>query len=66
VLYILGNAGETVFDKMLLKQMEGRNVTCVARKNPILLAATIEDAKAAGIDAVRLIHPGADMPRNSA
>ena len=53
VLYIADNAGETVFDRLLIEEIAAcKQVVYVVRGGPILNDATIEDAFAAGIEKV--------------
>jgi hypothetical protein len=54
VLYLGDNAGEIVFDKILVEEMcsRGLGVTFVVRDAPILNDATLEDARALGMDQV--------------
>jgi hypothetical protein len=62
ILYILGNAGEAVFDVLFIAEMKDKTVTAVARKLPLLLDATTADARAAGVDKVaKVVDPGADV-----
>ncbi|RLC24619.1 MAG: hypothetical protein DRH56_06460 [Deltaproteobacteria bacterium] len=62
VLYIGDNAGECVFDRILIETM-GKPVTYVVRGRPIINDATREDAVAAGIDRVAsLMSSGTDAP----
>lgn len=64
VLYIADNAGETVFDRVLIEEL-GKPVTYVVREHPIINDAVREDAIAAGIDEVAdIISSGADAPGN--
>jgi uncharacterized protein with ATP-grasp and redox domains len=64
VLYIADNAGETVFDRVLIEEL-GKPVTYVVRERPIINDATREDAVAAGIDLIAdIISSGADAPGN--
>jgi uncharacterized protein with ATP-grasp and redox domains len=64
VLYVADNAGETVFDRILIEEI-GKPVTYVVRENPIINDAVWEDAIAAGIDKVaNIISSGADTPGN--
>ena len=49
ILYILSSAGELVGDKLFLEQLEGKEITLVARQDPIVLDATFEDVKLAGL-----------------
>ena len=61
VLYLGDNAGETVFDRLLIENL-GRPVTYVARGGAVLNDATLEDARAAGLDRVaQLVDSGADI-----
>jgi uncharacterized protein with ATP-grasp and redox domains len=53
VLYIGDNAGEIVFDLVLVEELARRHsVTFVVRGGPVINDATTEDAQAVGIDAV--------------
>ncbi len=62
VLYIGDNAGETVFDKLLIEQIPCKVVYAV-RDIPIINDATIEDAKDSGLDTVaQLISSGSKAP----
>jgi uncharacterized protein with ATP-grasp and redox domains len=64
VLYIADNAGETVFDRVLIEEL-GKPVTYVVREHPIINDALREDAIAAGIDKVAdIVSSGADAPGN--
>lgn len=54
VLYIGDNAGETVFDRLLIEQLD-RPVTFAVRGEPVINDATCEDAIAAGIDDVATV-----------
>jgi uncharacterized protein with ATP-grasp and redox domains len=60
------NAGETVFDRVLvefLNQVHDLQIVYAAKGGPSLNDATLEDARAAGLDRVAsLIHNGADAP----
>ncbi len=51
VLYLADNAGEIVFDRLVVEQLAalGKEVTFVVRGGPILNDATMEDAEVAGI-----------------
>jgi len=63
ILYIGDNAGEVVFDRLLLEEMPREKVTFVVRGSPILNDATMEDAVAAGISPqVQTIDTGSDAP----
>jgi uncharacterized protein with ATP-grasp and redox domains len=62
VLIIGDNAGETVFDRPLISQLN-KEVTYAARGGPVTNDATLEDARQAGLDQVsKLITTGAAMP----
>ncbi|MCD4738651.1 MAG: ARMT1-like domain-containing protein [Anaerolineae bacterium] len=62
VLYLADNAGETVFDRLLIETLE-LPVTYVVKGSPVLNDATLEDARAAGLDQVAtLLTNGADIP----
>jgi len=54
VLYLIDNAGETVFDRVLIEELTSRDlrVTVAAKGQPILNDATVEDALVAGLDQV--------------
>jgi hypothetical protein len=63
ILYLGDNAGEIVFDRLLIEQLPmGKVVFCV-RGAPIINDATMEDAKAAGITGlVKTVDNGSDAP----
>ncbi len=62
VLYLADNAGETVFDKVLIETLE-IPVIYVVKAGPIINDATHEDAVAAGIDQVaKIIDNGSNAP----
>jgi uncharacterized protein with ATP-grasp and redox domains len=63
-LLIIGdNAGETVFDRILIEHMLHLDVTYAVRNAPIINDATIEDALAARLDRhARIIASGCDAP----
>lgn len=62
VLYIADNAGEVVFDRVLIEEMDKR-VSYVVRENPIINDALKEDAIKCGIDKVaKIISSGCDGP----
>jgi damage-control phosphatase, subfamily I len=63
ILYLADNAGEIVFDRLLLQQLPLERVTLAVRGAPIINDATREDAVAAGIDTlVNVIDNGSDAP----
>jgi hypothetical protein len=51
VLFLADNAGETVFDRVLIEALD-RPVCYVVKGGPVINDATREDAQAAGIDAI--------------
>jgi uncharacterized protein with ATP-grasp and redox domains len=62
VLYLADNAGETVFDKILIETM-GKSVIYAVRDVPVINDATVEDAVASGLDSVAtVISSGSDAP----
>ena len=62
ILYIGDNAGETVFDRLLIEQMN-KPVIYVVREVPVINDATIDDAVQAGIDSVAtIVSSGTDAP----
>lgn len=64
LLYILDNAGEIVFDKILIDGLiaHGKMVIAVVRGGPILNDATMEDARQVGLDkATKVIDTGNDF-----
>ena len=62
ILYIADNAGETVFDRLLIERMK-KPTTYAVRSRPIINDATEEDAINAGIDTVAtIISSGCDAP----
>jgi uncharacterized protein with ATP-grasp and redox domains len=63
ILYLADNAGEIVFDRLLVERLGSHKVTLAVRGGPILNDATIDDAKAAGLcDIVKVIDNGSDAP----
>lgn len=64
ILYIADNAGETVFDRVLIEEL-GKPVTYVVRGQPIINDAVYEDAIAGGLNRVaQILSSGADAPGN--
>ncbi len=62
VLYVGDNAGETVFDRILIETMR-KSTFYAVRDVPIINDATIEDAVKSGIDkTARIISSGCDAP----
>lgn len=63
ILYLGDNAGEIVFDRLLVEQMPLEKVTFVVRGSPILNDALMADAEEAGLtDLVEVIDNGSDAP----
>lgn len=62
VLYLGDNAGETVFDRVLIEALD-LPVTYVVKGGAILNDATLDDARAAGLDRVaKVLANGSDAP----
>jgi len=62
ILYILDNAGEIVFDRILVEEM-GKEIVCAVREHPIINDVTMEDAAAVGLGiSARVISSGSDIP----
>jgi uncharacterized protein with ATP-grasp and redox domains len=62
VLYIGDNAGETVYDRVLIEQLN-MPVTFVVRGAPVINDATLSDAKQAGLDQVaNILSSGTNAP----
>jgi len=63
ILYLADNAGEIVFDRLLLNFLPMEKVTLAVRGRPILNDALREDAEIAGFTGlVRVIDNGSDAP----
>jgi uncharacterized protein with ATP-grasp and redox domains len=63
ILYLGDNAGEIVFDRLLLEQMPLQKVTFVVKGSPIINDAVMEDAHEAGLtEIVRVIDNGCNAP----
>ena len=62
ILYIGDNAGESVFDKLLIKELNGKVIYAV-REIPVINDAIYEDAVASGLDEVaEIISSGVKAP----
>ena len=62
ILYIGDNAGESVFDRILIEEM-GKNVTYVVRGGPVINDVTQKEALQAGLDTVAtIISTGTNIP----
>ena len=63
ILYLADNAGEIVFDRLLIEQIGPHKVTLVVKGGPIINDATRADAEAAGLtEMVEVIDNGSDAP----
>ena len=63
ILYLADNAGEIVFDRLLIEQLPTDRVTLVVRGAPTINDATREDAQTAGLlGLVEVIDNGSDAP----
>lgn len=63
ILYLADNAGEIIFDRLLIEQFRPERITLVVRGSPILNDALDEDARAAGLnEMVPIIGNGTDVP----
>ncbi len=59
ILYLADNAGEIVFDRLLLERMPLDKITVVVRGEPIINDATMDDARAVGLtEIVNVIESG--------
>ncbi len=63
ILYLADNAGEIVFDRVLIEQIGPEKITVVVKAAPVLNDATFEDAEIAGLTKItRVIDSGSDAP----
>jgi damage-control phosphatase, subfamily I len=63
ILYLGDNAGEIVFDKLLIRSINHPDVTFAARGGPVINDATTEDAEYVGMKEVaNVISNGFDAP----
>jgi uncharacterized protein with ATP-grasp and redox domains len=63
ILYLADNAGEIVFDRLLIEQLPRERVTLVVRGAPIINDVTLIDAQTVGLDQlVEVIENGSDAP----
>lgn len=63
ILYLADNAGEIVFDRLLIERLPQGRVTVAVRGAPVINDATLDDAYAAGIDEIaEVIDNGSDAP----
>lgn len=63
ILYLADNAGEIVFDRILIERLLPKAVTVAVRGAPVINDATLEDAVEAGLtELVEVIDNGSDAP----
>jgi len=67
ILYLADNAGETVFDRILIEEIKGvdssKEVIYAVKEKPAINDALIEDAYYCGIDKIaKVISSGSDAP----
>lgn len=69
ILYLADNAGEVVFDKVLIEEIKkldasrGRQIFYVVRDKPVINDALVEDARVCGIENVaEVVSSGSDAP----
>ena len=63
ILYLADNAGEIVFDRLLIEQIPLEKVTLAVKGSPVINDACLVDAQATGIaDLVEVIDNGSDAP----
>lgn len=63
ILYLTDNAGEIVFDRLLIEQLGPDKVTVAVRGKPALNDALMADARAAGLHKITtVIDNGSDAP----
>jgi uncharacterized protein with ATP-grasp and redox domains len=63
ILYLADNAGEIVFDRLLIEQLSIEKITVVVKGKPVINDATMDDAIIAGLPKiVDVIDNGSDAP----
>jgi uncharacterized protein with ATP-grasp and redox domains len=63
IFYLADNAGEIVFDRLLIEQLPCEKITVVVKGKPVINDATMEDADFAGLTRiVEVIDNGSDAP----
>lgn len=63
ILYLADNAGEIVFDRILIEALPASRITVVVRGSPVINDATRVDAQTAGIHEIAsVIDNGSDAP----
>jgi uncharacterized protein with ATP-grasp and redox domains len=63
ILFLADNAGEIVFDRVLIEALPTTKITVAVRGSPVLNDATLADAQVAGLtDLATVIPNGSDAP----
>ena len=63
ILYLADNAGEIVFDRLLIERLDVEKVTLAVKGAPVINDATLEDAEQADlVGFVQVITNGCDAP----
>lgn len=63
IIYLADNAGEIVFDRLLIEQLLAAQVTMVVRGAPVINDATMVDARTVGLHEIaEVIDNGSDAP----
>ncbi len=63
ILYLIDNAGEIVFDRLLIELLPKEKIRAVVKGAPIINDATMEDADEVGLSAlVQVMDNGSDAP----
>ncbi|MEW6530626.1 MAG: ARMT1-like domain-containing protein [Thermodesulfobacteriota bacterium] len=63
ILYVGDNAGEIVFDRLLIEQLPAYKIAYVVRGRPVINDVTMIDAQTTGVsDVVEVISSGSDLP----
>jgi damage-control phosphatase, subfamily I len=63
ILYLADNAGEIVFDKLLIEQLPMAKITLAVKEGPIINDALMAEAREAGLTSlVKVISNGTDAP----
>ena len=63
ILYLADNAGEIVFDRLLIERLPPEKVTVAVRGLPVINDAVMQDAEDAGLtELVEVIDNGSDAP----
>lgn len=63
ILYLADNAGEIVFDRLLIERLLPKRVTLAVRGAPVINDVTLEDAELTGLTGwIEVIDNGSDAP----